>query len=153
MVIKVSGVAVPYKVPARINWDDDHWTAFAPGAFSASIAEYKSASCIEARWNHRRGALARRDRGEIGLVETSAGLLVTIEIDHPSWADLMVTAARQGQLRGFSIGWDRETVCQVMDGNTHVITKADLIEVSIIAWDMRPKFPGTVAHISILNTA
>lgn len=145
----MTGCALVWGVPMTEMNGAGYRTTFARGAFAASIATLKSASRIEAWVNHSRNSLlALRRDGDLGLAETAEGLMFVMHVDHPIWSSTLTKCAMSRQLHGVSIAWGPDVHARWDGDDRRVITAADLLEVSLVLFDMRPKCPGTWARVT-----
>ena len=142
----ITGLAVPYGVPARLTdlstgRSCEHFTEFAPGSlYQATRLPERCGLWI----NHcRPGSHARPIHcGPIRFSEDSSGLRFAVAIDREPWASQIFDWHRQGLLTSVSIG----PVCEraYWRGNVKVFEWGHLRELSLLVGKL-PAFSAATA--------
>lgn len=144
----VSGYFAVFDQPTEIYPGENE--VIKKGAFTESLKKEE----VVALWNHdSQKVLGRTSNDTLDLEEDDHGLKGTLHIAPTSYGKDVYQLIKRGDLAGCSIGFfvdDYQDVAK--DGSvTHEITKAQLLEVSVVTW---PQYEQTeIAVRSKTNSA
>ena len=146
--VYISGLVVPYNVPARIG-ENRHYTLFRPGAFDAAIRTGRVPLCV----NHRKASLvASQFNGTLTLVSLNhswhRGVFLSAMVTGP-WADVVLEADRHEKLHGVSVylGDLRSAHWTSRAREMQIVEDAGLDEVSLCIEPTHPAFSTTWARV------
>jgi HK97 family phage prohead protease len=132
----LSGIAVPFNEPARIDGSFDE--TFVMGAFSRTIAE---------RSPEKVKLLASHDASQFpighatSLREDPSGLLADFRVADTDRGNEALQLVRDGTLDSLSVGFVPISDNWSRDGRSRTVTEAKLLEVSLVSW---PAYSGAV---------
>lgn len=136
----IAGYAAVFNQPTQLAPGINEVVAL--GAFAESLANDGD---VRALWNHDTGlVLGRTKAGTLRVYEDPIGLAFEVVPPDTTWArDALVTMAR-GDVNQMSFGFTVPGGGDKWEGNTRILKRVNLMEVSVVAFPAYPQTSATV---------
>lgn len=136
----IAGYAAVFNQPTHLGGGINE--VIQPGAFANSLA---TDGDVRALWNHDSSyVLGRTTAATLRVFEDSIGLAFEVWPPETTWAkDAMVSVSR-GDVNQMSFGFTVPGGGDKWEGNTRILQRVNLMEVSVVAFPAYPQTSATV---------
>lgn len=136
----IAGYAAVFNQPANLG--NGITEVIEPGAFADSLANDGD---VRALWNHDSSlVLGRTTANTLRVFEDAIGLAFEVSPPETTWASDALVSVRRGDVNQMSFGFTVPGGGDAWQGNTRILKRVNLMEVSVVAFPAYPQTSATV---------
>lgn len=136
----IAGYAAVFNTPTALG--NGIMEVIRPGAFADSLANDGD---VRALWNHDSNwVLGRTTANTLRVFEDAIGLAFEVMPPETTWAKDALVSVGRGDVNQMSFGFTVPGGGDRWDGNTRILERVNLMEVSVVAFPAYPQTSATV---------
>lgn len=136
----IAGYAAVFNSPTNLGQGINE--VVLPGAFADSLSNDGD---VRALWNHDSSlVLGRTTAGTLRVFEDAVGLAFEVTPPETTWATDALVSVKRGDVNQMSFGFTVPGGGDEWAGNTRMLKRVNLMEVSVVAFPAYPQTSATV---------